>query len=95
MTRLAVIASLAALALGLGACSSSNNPLVQAKLANQDADMCQSGSGAPTGLAALGSPQGAYAECMQERYASRPMGFSEGGRFAPGSNPASLADIGH
>jgi hypothetical protein len=84
-----------ALGLAVGGCSSSSfDGLTQAKLAGQDDDMCQPASGAATGMAALNGAQSTFAQCMQDRSAARPMGFGEGGRFAPGANPASLADIG-
>lgn len=81
-------------ALALGACSmSSDSALSQLKLAGRDNDMCEPASGAATGMAALNGAQAAYADCMQDRSAARQFG-SGGGRFAPGSNPASLAEVG-
>jgi len=92
MTRWAVVASVVIVSgLGLGACSSGTNPLAQMKLAGQNDDMCQSGSSAGNGMS---SARASYSECMQERYADQPMGFSNGGRFAPGSSSSSLSQVG-
>jgi hypothetical protein len=96
MTKLLLIScSVAVLAGALGACSSSPfDSLAQAKLAGRNDDMCQAGDGPASGMAALNGAGAAYTQCMQERSASQPMGFSQGGRFAPGSTSSSLADIG-
>jgi hypothetical protein len=88
--RTLIVCVLIASAIGLGACGDAGNPLAQMKLVGQSDDMCQQG-GAGNGMAA---PQAAYSECMQERSSSSQMGFSQGGRFAPGSNPTSLSQIG-
>lgn len=86
----------AVLGLGLGACSSSTGGLMdQANFAGQSSDMCDSGSGAPTGIAALNGPRAAYAQCMQDRYASGAGYDEEQGRFAPGSHPTSLFNAGN
>jgi hypothetical protein len=76
-------------AVGLGACGDAGNPLAQMKLVGQSDDMCQQ-DGAGDGMA---GPQAAYAQCMQDRFSGGQMGFSQGGRFAPGSNPTSLNQI--
>jgi len=96
MTRWLIAGSAIALALSLGACSSSSDGLMaQANLAGQSSDMCGSGSGVPTGLAALNGSQAAYAQCMQDHYASGQMGYNaEEGHFAPGSHPTSLFNAG-
>lgn len=94
MARSLLIGCVTALAIGLGGCTSSYNPITQAKLTNQDDDVCQSDSGAPTGLAALSSPQSTYAACMQERYDNHQMGFSGGGRPGPSSQSSSLFNTG-
>jgi hypothetical protein len=84
------------LGLGLGACSSSSDGLLgQVNLAGQANEMCDSGSGAPTGIAALNGPQAAYAQCMQDHLASGQMGYDEEeGHFVPGSHPTSLFNAG-
>jgi len=84
-----------ALGLGLGACSSSDGLLAQANLAGQANEMCDSGRGAPTGIAALNGSQAAYAQCMQDHLASGQMGYDEEeGHFAPGSHSTSLFNSG-
>jgi len=91
--RALIVCALIIAALGLAACSDAGNPLAQMKLIGQSDDMCQQG-GAGNGMAA---PQAAYGQCMQERYSGGYMGFSGGGsgsRFAPGSNPVSLSQVG-
>jgi hypothetical protein len=90
--RALIICVLVISALGLSGCGDAGNPLAQMKLAGQSDDMCQQ-SGAGNGMA---GPQAAYSECMQDRYSGGQMGFSGagGGRFAPGSNPMSLNQIG-
>jgi hypothetical protein len=88
--RALIICVLIISALGLSACGDAGNPLAQMKLAGQSDDMCQQ-SGAGNGMA---GPSTAYSECMQDRYSGGQMGFSGGGRFAPGSNPTSLNQIG-
>ena len=77
--------------LALGACSSSSDGLMaQANLASDSADMCQS-SGTPTGVALLNGSQAAYAQCMQQQYASGQAGYNaEEGHFAPGAQSTSL-----
>jgi hypothetical protein len=88
MTRWLTIAALvAALGLGLGACSASS-PLggfaAQANLVGANDDMC-GGAGS----------QAAYAQCMQQRYASGSAGYDEeSGHFAPGAQPRSLFQAG-
>lgn len=78
--------------LGLGACSSSSDGLMaQANLASTANDMCDSGRGVATGLAALSGPQAAYGQCVQQSYASGQAGYNaEEGHFAPGSQSNSL-----
>jgi hypothetical protein len=90
--RALIVCALIIAALGLAACSDAGNPLAQMKLIGQSDDMCQQG-GAGNGMAA---PQAAYGQCMQERYSGGYMGFSggSGSRFAPGSNPVSLSQVG-
>ena len=84
-----------ALGLGLGACSSSEGLLGQVNLASQASEMCDSGRGAPAGIAALNGSQAAYAQCMQDHLASGQMGYDEEeGHFAPGSHPTSLFNTG-
>jgi len=85
-----------ALGLGLGACSSSSDGLLaQANLAGQASEMCDSGSGAPTGIAAVNGSQARYAQCMQDHMASGQMGYDEEeGHFAPGSHATSLFRAG-
>jgi hypothetical protein len=92
--RALIICVLIIAALGLSACGDAGNPLAQMKLFGQSDDICQQG-GAGNGMAA---PQAAYAQCMQDRYSGGYMGFSggsgSGSRFAPGSNPVSLNQVG-
>jgi hypothetical protein len=85
------------LGLGLGACSSSSDGLLgQVNLAGQASEMCDSGRGATTGIAALNGSQASYAQCMQDHLASGQMGYDEEeGHFAPGSHPASLFNSGN
>jgi len=84
-----------ALGLGLGACSSSDGLLAQANLLGESSEMCDSGSGAPAGNAALIGSQAAYAQCMQDHLASGQMGYDEEeGHFAPGSHSTSLFNSG-
>jgi hypothetical protein len=80
------------LGLGLGACSSSSDGLLgQVNLAGQASEMCDSGRGATTGIAALNGSQASYAQCMQDHLASGQMGYDEEeGHFAPGSHPTLL-----
>jgi len=81
------------LSLALGACSSSSDGLmVQANLASANDDMCRS-TGVPTGVAMLNGSQGAYAQCMQQRFGSG-VGYDEEGHFAPGSQSTSLFNAG-
>jgi hypothetical protein len=89
--RALIIGVLIVSALGLSACADAGNPMAQMKLAGQADDMCQQG-GAGNGMM---GPQAAYGQCMQERYSSGAMGFgSSDSRFAPGSNPVSLNQVG-
>jgi hypothetical protein len=86
MTRWLLISGLViALGFGLGACSSSVGGLTaQANLVGDNDNMCQ-GTGS----------QAAYAQCMQQRYASGSAGYNEeDGHFAPGSQPKSLFQSG-
>jgi hypothetical protein len=84
-----------ALGLGLGACSSASDGLLaQANLAGQASEMCDSGTGAPTGIAALNGPQAAYAQCMQDHLAQGQGYDEEEGHFAPGSHSTSLFHAG-
>jgi hypothetical protein len=86
MTRWLLICGFMIVAsLGLGACSSSVGGLsAQANLVGDNDDMCQ-GTGS----------QAAYAQCMQQRYASGSAGYNEeDGHFAPGSQPKSLFQSG-
>jgi hypothetical protein len=81
--------------LALGACSSSTDGLTaQANLVGQSSDMCDSGRGVATGLAALNGSQAARAQCMQDQYASGQGYDEESGHFAPGSQPKSLFQAG-
>jgi hypothetical protein len=81
----------AVLGLTLGACSSSGDGLLsQANLMGDSSDSCGNATGVPTGLAALNG-HAAYAQCMQDHYASGQMGYDEEqGHFAPGSHATSL-----
>ena len=85
------------LGLGLGACSSSSVRIIgPINLASQANEMCDSGRGAPTGLAALNGSQATYAQCMQDHLASGQMGYDEEeGHFAPGSHSTSLFNSGN
>lgn len=90
--RLLICGFVAVLGLALGACSSSGDGLLnQANLMGDSSDACGSSTGVPTGLAALNGPHAAYAECMQNQYASGQAGYNEEeGHFAPGSHATSL-----
>jgi hypothetical protein len=57
--------------------------------------MCDSGSGAPRGNAALIGSQAAYAQCMQSHLAGGAGYDEEEGHFAPGSHPTSLFNAGN
>ncbi|MFZ3308426.1 MAG: hypothetical protein WB868_08170 [Xanthobacteraceae bacterium] len=85
------------LGLSLGACSSSGDGLLsQANLVGDSSDTCGSSTGVATGIASLNGPHAAYAQCMQDQYASGQMGYDEeSGHFAPGSQPASLSSLGN
>jgi hypothetical protein len=75
---------------------SSDGLTAQANLAGQSSDMCDSGQGVPTGLAALQGSQAARAQCMQNQYASGQAGYGEEeGHFAPGSQPTTLFNAGN
>lgn len=94
MKRCLLIAcSAIVLAVGLGACSASNDAISRANLAADADESCQTANGPATGMTALNGAQATYAECMRERLAADPTGFQEGS-FAPGSHSASLADVG-
>jgi len=55
---------------------------------------CDSGGGAPTGIAAVNGSQAAYAQRMQNQLSSG-QGYNEGkGHFAPGSRSTSLFNTG-
>jgi len=84
-----------ALGLGLGACSSSDGLLAQANLLGESSEMCDSGSGAPAGNAALIGSQAAYAQCMQNHLAAGAGYDEEEGQFAPGSHSTSLFNSGN
>jgi hypothetical protein len=80
------------LPLGLGACSSSGNDMLnRAELTADNDDYCQVGS--TSGMAILNGPQAAYSQCMQQRYASGAGNFRSEDSYAPGQ-PSSLAAIG-
>ena len=83
------------LGLGLGACSSSDGLLAQANLLGESSEMCDSGSGAPAGNAALIGSQAAYAQCMQSHLAAGAGYDEEEGHFVPGSHPTSLFNSGN
>ena len=84
-----------ALSLGLGACSSSSDGLLsQVNLAGEASETCDSGRGAPTGIAALTGSQAAFAQCMQNHLAAGAGYDEEEGQFAPGSLPTSLFSTG-
>jgi hypothetical protein len=85
-----------ALGLALGACSSSSDGLLaQANLAGQASDMCDSGRGVATGMAAINGSSATHAQCMQDHLAPGQMGYDEEeGHFAPGSRPTSLFNTG-
>jgi hypothetical protein len=82
--------------LCLGACSSSSDGLLaQANLFGESSAMCDSGSGAPRGNAALIGSQAAYAQCMQSHLAAGAGYDEEQGQFVPGSHPTSLFNAGN
>ncbi len=85
-----------AVGLALGACSSSTDGLMaQANLVGQSGEMCNSGPGVATGLAALQGSQAAHAQCMQNQYAFGAGFDEESGHFAPGSQPTTLFNAGN
>ncbi len=91
---LLISCSMVALAVGLGACSSSGDEITtRAELAANNDDNCQIAPGPLSGLAALNGPQAAYNQCMRERYAAGSAGFRPEDSFAPGQS-SSLAAVG-